>query len=142
MNTRSKTQTRKNNFNVVYGSTFVRGQQLTRLATANMPRIVFKPQKGRYYAVIIYDLHSPKQAYVHYMAVNDLNNIIVDYQPPSPPVKDKHYHVYVIDLYEQSGFLTISPVARHGFDPLGFAKAHGLRKIASRSFYVNPQGSG
>jgi phosphatidylethanolamine-binding protein (PEBP) family uncharacterized protein len=91
----------------------------------------------------MYDLYSPKPKYLHYMAVNVTSDAdmpaIVSYQPPSPPIKDTHYHVYIFELYEQSGFLTISsPSVRSGFNPAAFATEHNLRKIGQQGFYVIP----
>lgn len=138
-------QTRKNNlFQIFYDSIQVRGQQLSQTQTKDPPRIVFKPKKDKYYTIMLYDLHSPKPAYLHYMAVNitDPRSIIpiVSYQPPAPPSNDTHYHVYLFELYEQPGFLTFDSIgSRSGFDPAGFVAAHSLRKVGQRGFYVNPQ---
>ena len=145
MNTK-KTQTRKHalNFNVVYNSTRVNGSQLTKSQTTAEPTITFKPKKGKYYSILMYDLHSPKPAYLHYLAVN-VNNPstilpIVPYQPPSPPPQDTHYHVYLFEIYEQPGFLTIHPPSdRSGFDPVDFVRRYRLQKLAKRGFYVNPR---
>ena len=145
MNTKN-TKTRKNsiNFNVLYNSTHINGSQLTKLQTSAEPTITFRPKKGKYYTIVMYDLHSPKPAYLHYMAinVNNVSNIlpIVPYQPPSPPPLDSHYHVYVFEIYEQSGFLTISPPSsRSGFDPVDFVRRNRLHKLAKRGFYINPR---
>ncbi len=91
----------------------------------------------------MYDLYSPQPKYLHYMAVNVSSTVdipaIVPYQPPAPPIKDTHYHVYIFGLYEQSGFLTISPPSvRSGFNPEAFAAEHSLRKIGQQGFYVIP----
>lgn len=149
MNTKTKrTQTRKNNnFTVSYNSMRVNDKLLTRNQTKYLPHIHFKPKKGNYYTIIMYDLHSPYPAFLHYMAINvtDPSELIpfLSYYPPSPPSKDMHYHVYVFELYEQPGFLTLASGGslnrRTGFDPEAFAKMHGLRKLAQRGFYINPQ---
>jgi phosphatidylethanolamine-binding protein (PEBP) family uncharacterized protein len=142
-----RTNTRKNykNFNVLYDSTRVNGNQLTKSQTSAEPTITFNPKKGKYYSIIMYDLHSPKPAYLHYLAinVNNISNIlpIVPYQPPSPPPLDTHYHVYLFELYEQPGFLTISPssITVTGFDPNDFVRQNKLHKLAKRGFYMNPR---
>jgi phosphatidylethanolamine-binding protein (PEBP) family uncharacterized protein len=142
MNTKSR-QTRKYayNFTIMYNSTKVNGKQLSKSQTASEPLISFKPKKGKLYTIIMYDLHSPKPAYLHYMAINitDASNAhaFVPYQPPSPPLKDAHYHVYMFELYEQPEFLTVYPPAsRSGFDPRAFTERHALRRVAQKGFYV------
>lgn len=144
MNKRKNT-TRKNstNFRIYYDDVSVNGQQLTRLQTKNIPRIHFKSKKDKYYTIVIYDLHSPKPAYIHFLAINVTDPLVIrptiEYQPPSPPPSDTHYHVYMIELYEQPGFLTIGSRSRIGFDPVMFSKMNKLYKIAQRGFYVNPK---
>lgn len=122
----------------------VNGRLLTKQQTLIQPVISFTPSKGRFYTIIMYDLNSPTPAYMHFMAVNVTNpssivSPLVPYEPPSPPVKDKHYHVYIFELYEQPGFLTFSPpLLRSGFNPKEFGTAHKLRKLAQRGFYMIP----
>lgn len=148
-NKSSNKKTRKNTnmFHIYYGSIPVRSQQLTQSQTKNMPRVAFKPKKGNYYTILMYDLYSPKPAFLHFAAINvqtaDSITPFVPYVPPSPPPADKHYHVYMFEMYEQPGFLTdvSKPVDRSGFNPELFAQIHKLRKLAQRGFYVNPQSS-
>lgn len=143
--TQKRNQTRKHaNFNVHYNSIRVNGTQLTRAQIVEQPSIHFKPKKDKYYTILMYDLHSPKPAYLHYMAINstDPSSIrpIVPYQPPAPPPTDTHFHVYMFVLYEQPGFLTITPPSsRSGFDPDAFASSLSLKKRAQHGFYVNPR---
>ena len=144
MNAQTRKLTRKNsNFAVYYNSMKVNGKQLSKRQTTLQPTISFNPKKGKFYTIIMYDLHAPTPMYLHFLSVNvtDPSSIVplVQYQPPSPPLKDTHYHVYIFDLYEQSGFLTVSPPSdRSGFSPESFAKTNILRKIAQRGFYVIP----
>jgi phosphatidylethanolamine-binding protein (PEBP) family uncharacterized protein len=145
MNT-ARSKTRKHTtFNVSYESVRVNGNQLTRVQTAMYPTISFKPKRGKYYTIMMYDLHSPKPAFLHFLAINVVNPFVIDpivpYVKPSPPPKDNHYHVYLFELYEQPEFLTlVEPLQnRSGFDPARFVHKYGLVKVAQRGFYINPQ---
>jgi hypothetical protein len=147
MNTLQKRSTTRKctHFNISYNSVRVNGQQFTRRETVAEPRILFKPKKGTYYTILMYDLHSPKPAYLHYMAINITDpssiNPIVPYQPPSPSTTDTYYHVYMCELYEQPGFLTsvTPPPVRIGFDPTIFTQRYSLVKRAQRGFFINPR---
>lgn len=144
-NNRRVTRKNTNSFNIYYGSIRVHGQQLSRAQTKGMPRLVFKPKKGKYYTILMYDLHSPKPAFLHFAAFDvqttDSMTPFVSYVPPSPPSTDTHYHVYMFNIYEQPGILTNVPPPdnRSGFNPETFARIHKLRKLAQRGFYVNPR---
>jgi phosphatidylethanolamine-binding protein (PEBP) family uncharacterized protein len=139
-----KTRKYKYNFSIYYDSIIVNGNQLTRELTSNYPSISFKPKRGKYYTIMMYDLHSPKPAFLHFLAINVTDPLVIDpivpYVKPSPPPKDNHYHVYLFDLYEQLEFLTLEPIQnRSGFDPVHFVRKYTLVKIAERGFYINPK---
>jgi phosphatidylethanolamine-binding protein (PEBP) family uncharacterized protein len=140
-----KTRKYRNHFAVYYNNIPVNGNQLTRTQTAIIPTISFKPQRGKYYTIMMYDLHSPNPAFLHFLAINVTDPLAIDsivpYVKPSPPLKDNHYHVYLFELYEQPEFLTLveSILNRSGFDPARFAHKYGLVKVAQRGFYINPK---
>lgn len=140
-----KTRKYKHQFIVSYNNNLVNGNQLTRPQTAIYPTISFKPKHKKYYTIIMYDLHSPKPVFLHFLAINTTDplsiNPIVPYLKPSPPAKDNHYHVYLFELYEQPEFLTlVEPIHnRSGFDPERFVQKYALTKIAQRGFYINPK---
>jgi len=63
----------------------------------------------RYYTIIMVDLDAPypeypiNSPYLHYMSVNNnfsLENVVVDYMPPSPPL-DSEPHRYVVFIFQQ-----------------------------------------
>jgi phosphatidylethanolamine-binding protein (PEBP) family uncharacterized protein len=141
---KSKTRKYRNSFHIFYGPIQVQGQQLSRLQTQEMPHMFFHTKKGKYYTILMYDLHSAKPTFLHFAAVNisaiDKLHPLVTYLPPTPPVTDTHYHVYMFELYEQPGFLTIkSPSTRVGFNPDTFVHNYKLRKVAQQGFYINPR---
>lgn len=140
-----KTRKYRTHFAVYYDDIPVNGNQLTRAQTTMYPTISFKPKRETYYTIMMYDLHSPKPAFLHFLAINVMDpqaiDSIVPYVKPSPPPKDNHYHVYLFELYEQPEFLTlVVPIQnRSGFDPARFVNKYGLVKVAQRGFYINPQ---
>jgi phosphatidylethanolamine-binding protein (PEBP) family uncharacterized protein len=138
----SKTHKQKNTFSVFYNYVRVNGKQLTKQLTKEMPKIQFRPKKEKYYTILMYDISSQLPSYIHYLSINvrnaDKMEIVLPYQPPSPPLEDKHYHVYFFELYEQPGFLTIEPPPRVGFDVSAFIRKYNLRNVSQRGFYLNP----
>jgi phosphatidylethanolamine-binding protein (PEBP) family uncharacterized protein len=131
-----------NAFAVRYGSIIVGNQGLTRQQTYKQPEIMFEPQPGKQYALVMYDSDAPNPAYLHWFVVNITNPKqlvpLIQYEPPNPPSTDKHYHRYMFELLEQPGPIRISGLDRQGFQVHAFKKTHGLKIVASTGFYVMP----
>ena len=96
--------------------------------------------------IIMYDTDAPyppprntSSPMVHILAVN-LRDVIeqtpISYLPPNPPV-DSPPHTYMVELYRQTGPLSLEPLLdRSNFDVDKFAALHGLTLLARTSFQV------
>lgn len=91
---------------VRFGNHRVKNNEILSLTTAQKPfSVSWNGSSDGIYSLIVYDLSIPgKSPYVHFWAQNipgdDLSqgNILIPYQPPSPP---DGTHDYVIDLFQQ-----------------------------------------
>lgn len=132
-----------NTLAIRYGSVIVGNQGLTRQQTIKQPEIMFEPQPGKQYTLLLYDPDAPTPTYLHWLVVNIThpNQItsLIPYEPPNPPSTDKHYHRYMFELLEQPGPIHISVSDRQGFQVNAFKKMYGLRTMASTGFYVTQQ---
>jgi phosphatidylethanolamine-binding protein (PEBP) family uncharacterized protein len=120
---------------VRYPSGIVRGQTFTKEETKDAPQILFNPEQGKLYTILMYDPDAPaKPSWVHWIITNISNleqipnNIVLPYQGPNPP---SGTHLYYFGLYEQLHG-KISPMIsgiRGNFDYTEFIQENYLLKI-------------
>jgi len=134
---------------VQFGETQARENEKIDFSTAQKPlSLGWEAFPNKYYTLVMYDISAPtpenpaNSPYLHLLTVNipgmDIpkGNIVVSYVPPSPP-SGSAPHMYIIDIYEQPGLISLESVTdRVRYDLAGLVNRTGLVLTKRFSFFV------
>lgn len=149
-----KNKTKKNRqkggglFEVTYGSNKINGQLMKKEECIEPPivKIANNGNNGSLFTLVMKDPDAPGGNYLHWLVCNIENGIldkgVVEYNGPNPPSSHSHTHHYIFELYKQSAIIDCSEYKdrnRSSFDINGMIVKHGLEKVGSVFFTVDPK---
>jgi phosphatidylethanolamine-binding protein (PEBP) family uncharacterized protein len=102
------------------------------------PEILYSFDPKKLYTIIITDENSKPQNFLHLLLINR-SNIVKSYYPPYPP-KGTGDHKYIVAIYEQPNKIedmSMTYLARIGFNLNSFVNKYQLKLVDSTSFIIN-----
>lgn len=129
-----------NNFIINYNGTIAsNGNYISLSKTTDQPIIRYYPRQTKYYTLLMFDPDAPSREnpingnWLHWLVTNiyedniGTGDIIMNYQPPSPPYKSG-VHRYIFMLLEQNNRTHFSQILnRAKFDLENFIETYNLK---------------
>lgn len=111
-----------------------------RANTLAAPNVKYTADENDLYTLIIWDPDAPNPSFLHWLVVNipedqvQNGEVIVDYQPPTPP---SGTHRYYVGLYKQPMTLNLGATPeRSGFSIDAFTKMYRLEDAGIKMIRV------